>query len=32
MTHDEFSKLYRYMTERFDTIDAALEAKPLAAQ
>lgn len=27
MTQDEFSKLFRYMTERFDSIDAALELK-----
>lgn len=27
MTQDEFSKLYRYMAERFDSIDAALELK-----
>lgn len=27
MSQDEFAKLYAYMTERFDKIDAALELK-----
>jgi hypothetical protein len=27
MSNDEFTKLYKYMTERFDKIDATLEKK-----
>lgn len=27
MTHDEFSKLFRYMTERFDRLDAEVAKK-----
>lgn len=27
MSHDEFTRLFAYMTERFDKIDAALELK-----
>lgn len=27
MTTDEFTKLFNYMTERFDKIDSALETK-----
>ena len=27
MSQDEFTKLFRYMTERFDKIDRALEQK-----
>ncbi len=27
MGHDEFTKLFKYMTERFDKIDQTLERK-----
>lgn len=31
MSNDEFTKLFKYMTERFDSIDKALKEKASAA-